>query len=95
LAAGLCCGLGGLASGMAIGIAGDAGVRGFSQLNYQEKQPNVYGQGSGGWNKQKRQKKKNPNDLYVGMVLIQVFSGNLALFGLITAMILTSSTYSC
>ena len=31
LAAGLCCGLSSLASGLAIGVAGDAGVRAFAQ----------------------------------------------------------------
>ena len=31
LASGLCCGLSSLAAGLAIGIVGDAGVRGFAQ----------------------------------------------------------------
>jgi len=40
------------------------------------------------------QKTNSPN-ADVAMVLIQVFSGNLALFGLITAMILSQGTYAC
>ena len=38
MAAGLCCGLCGLASGMCIGVAGDAGVRAFTQVDYMSKQ---------------------------------------------------------
>lgn len=33
LSAGLCCGLSALAAGLAIGVAGDAGVRAFAQTD--------------------------------------------------------------
>lgn len=62
LAAGLTCGLCGLGAGYAIGIVGDAGVRGTAQ------QPR----------------------LFVGMILILIFSEVLGLYGMIVALILTS-----
>jgi V-type H+-transporting ATPase proteolipid subunit len=62
LAAGLSVGLSGLASGFAIGIVGDAGVRGTAQ------QPR----------------------LFVGMILILIFSEVLGLYGLIVALILAT-----
>ena len=34
LGAGLCCGLSSMSSGLAIGVAGDAGVRAYSQSNH-------------------------------------------------------------
>ena len=62
LAAGLTCGLCGLGAGYAIGIVGDAGVRGTAQ------QPR----------------------LFVGMILILIFSEVLGLYGMIVALILSS-----
>ena len=56
-------GLSGLAAGMAIGIVGDAGVRGTAQ------QPK----------------------LFVGMVLMLIFSEVLGLYGLITALVMMYS----
>ncbi len=66
LAAGLSVGFGGLAGGWAIGVAGDALVRGFG------KEPRVF----------------------VGMVLILIFSEVLALYGLIVALVLNSKESS-
>jgi hypothetical protein len=44
----------------------------------------------------KRDKKKGGgDDLFVAMVLIQVFAGNLALYGLITSIILSQMNYVC
>ncbi|VDN05835.1 unnamed protein product [Thelazia callipaeda] len=63
LAAGLTCGLCGLGAGYAIGIVGDAGVRGSAQ------QPR----------------------LFVGMILILIFSEVLGLYGMIVALILSTS----
>jgi len=63
LAAGLTCGLCGLGAGYAIGIVGDAGVRGTAQ------QPR----------------------LFVGMILILIFSEVLGLYGMIVALILGTS----
>ena len=62
LAAGLVCGLCGLGAGYAIGIVGDAGVRGTAQ------QPK----------------------LFVGTILILIFSEVLGLYGMIVALILSS-----
>ncbi|EKE40168.1 V-type ATPase, C subunit protein [Entamoeba nuttalli P19] len=63
LGSGLTCGLCGLASGMAIGISGDCGVRGAAQ------QPK----------------------LFVGMLICQIFSEALALYGFIVALIMAST----
>ena len=63
LGAGLSVGLCGLAAGFAIGVVGDAGVRGTAQ------QPR----------------------LFVGMVLILIFAEVLGLYGLIIALILSTS----
>ena len=64
LAAGLCCGLCGLASGMSIGIAGDAGIRCSGRQDR----------------------------LYVGLILIMIFAEAIALYGLIVALVLSSSS---
>lgn len=64
LGAGLSVGLSGLAAGFAIGIVGDAGVRGTAQ------QPR----------------------LFVGMILILIFSEVLGLYGLIVALVLTTKS---
>lgn len=62
-AAGLCCGLSGLASGFSIGIAGDAGVRAVGQ------------QGR----------------VFVGLILIMIFSEAIGLYGFIVALVLGAS----
>jgi V-type H+-transporting ATPase 16kDa proteolipid subunit len=115
LAAGLCCGLGALASAMAIGIAGDAGVRSCGAYNYElnhHGHRNVPGgaytaahkfaataggsaKSSSSNTKQSNHTKKGGDQLFVAMVLIQVFAGNLALYGLITSIIITQSSYTC
>lgn len=98
LAAGLCCGLGGLGSGMAIGIAGDAGVRSAGYYDFESKK--VFHK-KGGFMmgghaaRPKKNKSGNGDQLFVAMVLIQVFAGNLALYGLITSIILTQTGYVC
>ncbi|KAL7754423.1 v-type proton ATPase 16 kDa proteolipid subunit 2 [Sorochytrium milnesiophthora] len=63
LGAGLSAGFSAIASGYAIGIVGDAGVRGYAQA---------------------------PR-LFVGMVLILIFSEVLGLYGLIVALILNAA----
>ncbi|GMH85715.1 hypothetical protein TrST_g4792 [Triparma strigata] len=92
LAAGLSCGLCGLASGMCIGISGDSGIRAFTQVDYMSK--NAPRKGLRG---QMASKKKGggAESVFVGSVLIQVFGGNLALYGMITAIILTQTYYQC
>ena len=63
-ASGLCCGLSSLGAGIAIGIAGNAGVRALGQ---QER-------------------------IFVGMMLILIFSEAIGLYGLIVSRILTSAS---
>ena len=63
LASGLCCGLSSLGAGIAIGIAGDAGVRALGQQDR----------------------------IFVGMMLILIFSEALGLYGLIVSLILSPS----
>eukprot|EP00560_Eucampia_antarctica_P007582 CAMPEP_0197827074 /NCGR_PEP_ID=MMETSP1437-20131217/3941_1 /TAXON_ID=49252 ORGANISM="Eucampia antarctica, Strain CCMP1452" /NCGR_SAMPLE_ID=MMETSP1437 /ASSEMBLY_ACC=CAM_ASM_001096 /LENGTH=203 /DNA_ID=CAMNT_0043427791 /DNA_START=76 /DNA_END=687 /DNA_ORIENTATION=+ len=91
LAAGLCCGLCGLASGMAIGIAGGSAVRSCGIFDVMSRRTrNIFG------GRERRKKKAaGSENLFVAMVLIQVFAGNLALYGLITSVILTQATYEC
>ena len=64
LASGLCCGLSSLGAGIAIGIAGDAGVRAMGQQDR----------------------------IFVGMMLILIFSEALGLYGLIVSLILSSAS---
>ncbi|GMI39613.1 hypothetical protein TrCOL_g5039 [Triparma columacea] len=90
LAGGLCCGLCGLASGVCIGIAGESGVRAFTQLDWMTKQRTMYRVPGA-----RRVKKGGADQIFVGSVLIQVFAGNLALYGMITAIILTQTSYNC
>ena len=63
LASGLCCGLSSLGAGIAIGVAGDAGVRAMGQQDR----------------------------IFVGMMLILIFSEALGLYGLIVTLILSSA----
>ena len=92
LASGLCCGLSGLGSGMAIGIAGDAAVSACGTWEFEAKK----GRG-GGRQKGKGGKKKSGggDKLFVSMVLIQVFAGNVALYGLIASILLSQQIYYC
>jgi len=91
LAAGLCCGLCSLASGLAIGIAADAGTRAVgaqSAMAASWKKMGFTGDAGG-------QATSAGDALFVGTVLIQVFAGNLGLYGLIAALILSQMNYSC
>lgn len=91
LAAGLCCGLSSLASGLAIGIAADAGTRAVgaqSAMAASWKKMGFTGDSGG-------QVTSTGDALFVGTVLIQVFAGNLGLYGLISALILSQMDYSC
>ena len=63
LASGLCCGLSSMAAGIAIGVAGDAGVRALGQQDR----------------------------IFVGMMLILIFSEAIGLYGLIVSLILSTS----
>ena len=61
LGAGLCCGLSSLASGLAIGVVGDAGVRAYAQTD----------------------------GIFVGMILVLIFSEAIGLYGFIVAIIIS------
>lgn len=63
LGAGLSCGLSSLASGLSIGVAGDAGVRAFAQTD----------------------------GIYVGMILLLIFSEAIGLYGFIVAILIKSA----
>ena len=98
LASGLCCGLTAMGSGMAIGLAGDSSVRACGAFDVESKKmqliqsiPTVGG-GEGG---KKKKKAGGGDQLFVAMVLIQVFAGNLGLYGLITSIIISQATYIC
>lgn len=91
LAAGLCCGLCSLASGLAIGIAADAGTRAVgaqSAMAASWKKMGFTGDSGG-------QVSSSGDALFVGTILIQVFASNLGLYGLIAALIVSQSSYSC
>lgn len=91
LAAGLCAGLSSLASGLAIGISADAGTRAVgaqSAMAASWKKMGFTGDAGG-------QSTSSGDALFVGTVLIQVFAGNLGLYGLISALILSQMEYTC
>lgn len=95
----MCCGLSCLAAGGTIGIVGDAGVQAYGA------------KASGGrrfWdsdvlneadaNDAQQQQAKNVEDsnkLYVGLLIMLIFSEALALYGLIVALILSQRTFYC
>lgn len=98
LASGFCCGLTGLASGLAIGAAGDASVRACGFFDYESRKHATLHKGIGFGSLVSKKKKKQSgggDQLFVAMVLIQVFAGNLGLYGLITSIILSQSNYVC
>lgn len=96
LAAGLCCGLSGLGSGVCIGIAGDAAVQACGAFDVDLK-ASARSRGMGGGMGGGRDKKKSGggDKLFVSMVLIQVFAGNIALYGLIASIILSQQVFYC
>ena len=63
LAAGLCCGLSSLGSGLAIGVVGESSVKSYAQTE----------------------------GVYVGMIIMLIFAEALGLYGLIIAIILSTS----
>lgn len=96
LAAGLCCGLSGLGSGFCIGIAGDAAVQACGTFDAELKASARVGRGRENTARGDGKKKSGGGDkLFVAMVLIQVFAGNIALYGLIASIILSQQTWYC
>jgi len=104
LCAGLCCGISGLAAGGCIGIVGDVGVRavgyrassislfpsaskgGYSAIPDGEEGGDMGGDVSGA---------EDQNKLFVGMLIMLIFSEALALYGLIVALIVSQNSYTC
>ena len=104
LCAGLCCGISGLAAGGCIGIVGDHGVR---AVGYRASQISLFpssvekegysaipdGEGAGGDDEVSGS--DDQNKLFVGMLIMLIFSEALALYGLIVALIVSQHSYSC
>jgi V-type H+-transporting ATPase proteolipid subunit len=110
LCAGLCCGVSGLAAGLCIGIVGDYGVRavGYRASNitlfpadkesagYSNIPDSADDAGdapiSGG---NEISGSDDQNKLFVGMLIMLIFSEALALYGMIVALIVSQHSYSC
>lgn len=108
LAAGLCCGLSCLAAGGTIGLIGDVGVRGFGltaengcKWYWDPAAMEGAGEGDEGGDSGaqmpmfNKNAAENANKLYVGMLIMLIFSEALALYGLIVALILSQHNYVC
>lgn len=110
LCAGLCCGCSGLAAGICIGIVGDYGIRAVgyraSQItlfpvNTNEAAgysaiPDSGGTGGGGSSADDDiGGSDDQNKLFVGMLIMLIFSEALALYGMIVALIVSQNTYTC
>ena len=109
LCAGLCCGFSGLAAGLCIGIVGDYGIRAVgyraSQITLfpSEKESAGYStipsdggggadEGGGGGD---ISGSDDQNKLFVGMLIMLIFSEALALYGMIIALIVSQHSYTC
>lgn len=104
LAAGLCCGCSCLAAGGCIGMIGEVGTLGFGmRATAGSKRAWASGEGvaaadsarvdaSGGEN---AVTVEAANKLYVGMLIMLIFSEALALYGMIVALILSQHSYAC
>jgi V-type H+-transporting ATPase proteolipid subunit len=104
----MCCGLSCLAAGGTIGILGDAGVRAFG-LKAEAGRKWFWGAGEGddlggggggatgedGAAAVRIAPAEAANKLYVGMLIMLIFSEALALYGLIVALILSQHSYAC
>lgn len=92
LAAGVCCGLSGLGSGACIGVAGDSAIMACGTYDVESKRSIGKSRGirAGG-----KKKSGGGDKLFVAMVLVQVFAGNIALYGLIASIILSQQVYYC
>lgn len=101
LAAGLCCGLSCLAAGGTIGILGEAGVKAFGlkaeagRKWYWSEQEGLGDIDDGGVSGDRSTPAEAANKLYVGMLIMLIFSEALALYGLIVALILSQHNYTC
>jgi len=106
LAAGLCTGCSGLGAGICIGIVGDYGVRavgyrasavtlfpvgaekdGYSNIPDSEEIADAQTEDISG--------SEDQNKLFVGMLIMLIFSEALALYGMIVALIVSQNQYAC
>jgi V-type H+-transporting ATPase 16kDa proteolipid subunit len=96
LAGGLCCGLSGLGSGACIGVAGDAAIMACGTFDHAAKRTANRGRNNMRGMRGSDKKKSGGGDkLFVAMVLVQVFAGNIALYGLIASIILSQQIFYC
>ncbi|KAL7514516.1 hypothetical protein ACHAXN_011805 [Cyclotella atomus] len=99
LAAGLCCGVSCLAAGGTIGVIGDAGVQGFGLRASGGKRAWSSDDGGDGdvgmGGNSEAVHAEAANKLYVGLLIMLIFSEALALYGLIVALILSQHQYAC
>ncbi|GKY96194.1 hypothetical protein MPSEU_000579300 [Mayamaea pseudoterrestris] len=106
LCAGLCCGISGLAAGICIGIVGDAGIRAVGYrasamtLFPSDRESAGYStipdnDGGGGGASEDISGSDDQNKLFVGMLIMLIFSEALALYGMIVALIVSQHSYSC
>eukprot|EP00591_Stephanopyxis_turris_P004013 CAMPEP_0195510168 /NCGR_PEP_ID=MMETSP0794_2-20130614/2896_1 /TAXON_ID=515487 /ORGANISM="Stephanopyxis turris, Strain CCMP 815" /LENGTH=201 /DNA_ID=CAMNT_0040637543 /DNA_START=55 /DNA_END=660 /DNA_ORIENTATION=+ len=95
LAAGLCCGCSCLAAGGTIGIIGDVGVREFGNKASGGKRAWATGAEDDSGGTSAVVAAEDANKLYVGLLIMLIFSEALALYGLIVALILSQHSYVC
>lgn len=102
LAAGLCCGFSCLAAGGTIGVIGDVGVRCFGMKASGGKRTWMTAEGADGGDAGGEMggsgdavSQEDANKLYVGLLIMLIFSEALALYGLIVALILSQHSFSC
>jgi V-type H+-transporting ATPase proteolipid subunit len=102
LAAGLCCGFSCLAAGGTIGVIGDIGVQCFGLKASGGKRTWLTGEGANAGDAREGAgdidvavTAEASNKLYVGLLIMLIFAEALALYGLIVALILSQSSYSC
>lgn len=102
LCAGLCTGISGLAAGLCIGIVGDYGIR---AVGYRASQITLFpnDKEAAGYSTIPDQDEggddvsgsDDQNKLFVGMLIMLIFSEALALYGMIVALIVSQHSYSC
>jgi V-type H+-transporting ATPase proteolipid subunit len=105
LAAGLCCGISCLAAGGCIGMIGDVGTQGFGmRATAGLKRAWTSGEGVSSTDSSRAGEAsaaegavtaESANKLYVGMLIMLIFSEALALYGMIVALILSQHSYVC
>lgn len=94
LAAGLCCGCSCLVAGGTIGMIGDVGVQCVG-LKASADGRAWQGDDDGDAAVSSSAGAEEANKLYVGLLIMLIFSEALALYGLIVALILSQRQYSC